>query len=161
MAISSNSGDAERVKQETDARHSGSVRQVTELRSLGEYQHKQGGIIVKKTIVTLACALLATLTFAQTSPTAKEKTKTGTQPTTTTETTATYSAGTVSTYTPGKTIVVQTNLGAASFVLGTSTRIVDGAGHIVTSELRPGQRVRVYYTGTGNTRTVERVIVQD
>ncbi|PYJ52879.1 MAG: hypothetical protein DMF22_09235 [Verrucomicrobia bacterium] len=116
---------------------------------------------MKKTIVTLACALLATLTFAQTSPTAKEKTKTGTQPTTTTETTATYSAGTVSTYTPGKTIVVQTNLGAASFVLGTTTRIVDGAGHIVTSELRPGQRVRVYYTGTGNTRTVERVIVQD
>src|SRR5207248_1604751 len=86
------------------------------------HQHKQGGIIVKKTIVTLACALIATLTFAQTSPTTKEKTKTGTQPTTATETTATYSAGTVSTYTPGKTIVVQTNLGAASFVLGTATR---------------------------------------
>ena len=95
---------------------------------------------MKKTIVTLACALLATLTFAQTSPTAKEKTKTGTQPTTTTETTATYSAGTVSTYTPGKTIVVQTNLGAASFVLGTTTRIVDGAG---TSSHQSSDRVSV------------------
>jgi hypothetical protein len=116
---------------------------------------------VKKIIVTLACALIAPLGFAQTSPTATQKTTTGTEPTTTTETTATYTAGTVSTYTPGKTIVVQTNLGAASFVLGTTTRIVDGAGHVVTSELRPGQRVRVFYTGTGNTRTVERVIVGD
>ena len=116
---------------------------------------------MKKTIITLACALLATLTFAQTSPTAKEKTKTGTQPTTTTETTATYTAGTVTTYRPGKTIVVESNLGPATFALGTAARIVDSAGHIVTSELRPGQRVRVYYTGTGNTRTVERVIVQD
>ena len=116
---------------------------------------------MKKTIITLACALIAQLTFAQTSPTAKEKTKTGTQPTTATETTTTYTAGTVSTYTPGKTIVVQSNLGPASFVLGTTTRIVDGAGHVVTAALTPGQRVRVYYTGTGNTRAVERVIVGD
>ena len=116
---------------------------------------------MKKTIVTLACALIAPLGFAQTGTTTTKETATGTQPTTTTETITTYTAGTVSTYTPGKTIVVQTNLGAASFVLGTTTRIVDSAGHIVTSELRPGQRVRVYYTGTGNTRAVERLIVQD
>ena len=116
---------------------------------------------MKKTIVTLTCALIAPLGFAQTGTTTKEQTTTGTQPTTTTETTTTYTAGTVSTYTPGKMIVVQTNLGAASFVLGTTTRIVDGAGDIVTSALRPGQRVRVYYTGTGNTRVVERVIVED
>jgi hypothetical protein len=117
--------------------------------------------MVKKTIVTLACALIAPLGFAQTGTTTTKETTTGTQPTTTTETTTTYAAGTVRTYTPGKTIVVQTNLGAASFVLGTTTRIVDAAGNIVTSALSPGQRVRVYYTGTGNTRTVERVIVQD
>ena len=116
---------------------------------------------MKKTIITLACALIAQLTFAQTSPTTKQQTKTGTQPTTATETTATYTAGTVTTYKPGKTIVVESNLGAASFALGTAARIVDSAGHIVTSELRPGQRVRIYYTGTGNTRAVERVIVQD
>ena len=116
---------------------------------------------MKKTIITLACALLATLGFAQTSPTTKEQTKTGTQPTTATETTATYTAGTVTTYKSGKTIVVQSNLGPVSFALGTAARIVDSAGHIVTSELRPGQRVRVYYTGTGETRAVERVIVED
>ena len=116
---------------------------------------------MKKTIVTLACALIAPLGFAQTGTTTTEQTTTGTQPTTTTQTTTTYTAGTVTTYKPGKTIVVQTNLGAASFVLGTAARIVDGAGHIVTSALSPGQRVRVYYTGTGDTRTVERLIVGD
>src|SRR2546426_3032749 len=54
------------------AHHPWSVHNVPELRSLGgvNHQHKQGGIIVKKTIVTLACALIAPLTFAQTSPTA-------------------------------------------------------------------------------------------
>ena len=115
---------------------------------------------MKKTIITLACALIVPLGFAQTSTKTTEKT-TGTQPTTATEATTTYTAGTVTTYRPGKTIVVESNLGAATFALGTAARIVDGAGHVVTSELRPGQRVRVYYTGTGNTRTVERVIVQD
>ena len=117
--------------------------------------------MVKKTIVTLACALIAPLGFAQTGTTTTEQTTTGTQPTTTTQTTTTYTAGTVTTYKPGKTIVVQSNLGPVSFALGTAARIVDGAGHIVTSALSPGQRVRVYYTGTGNTRTVEHVIVQD
>jgi hypothetical protein len=126
----------------------------------GEHQHKEGGIIVKKTIATLACALIASLAFAQTSTKSTEKTTT-TQPTTTTETTTTYTAGTVTTYTPGKTIVIQSNLGPVSFGLGAAARIVDGAGHVVTSALKPNQRVRVYYTGTGDTRMVDHVIVED
>ena len=116
---------------------------------------------MKKTIVTLACALIAPLAFAQTSTTTTEQTTTATQPTTTTETTTTYTAGTVTTYEPGKTIVVKSSEGPVSFALSTAARIVNGAGHVVTSAIRPGQRVRVYYTGTGNTRAVERVIVGD
>ena len=38
---------------------------------------------------------------------------------------------------------------------------VDGAGKIVTAPLRSGQKVRVYYTGTGETRVVEHVQVED
>jgi len=64
---------------------------------------------VKKTIVTLACALIAPLAFAQTSTTTTEQTTTATQPTTTTETTTTYTAGTVTTYEPSKTIVVKSD----------------------------------------------------
>jgi hypothetical protein len=116
---------------------------------------------VKKTIVTLACALIAPLAFAQTSTTTTEQTTTNTQPTTTTETTTTYTAGAVTTYEPGKTIVVKSEQGPVSFALGTAARIVNGAGHVVKSAVRPGQRVRVYYTGTGDTRAVEHVVVED
>ena len=114
---------------------------------------------MKRTIISLACALVAPLAFAQTSTTTTEQTTT--QPTTTTTTSTTYTAGTVTTYTPGKTIVVKSDAGPVSFALGTAANIVDGAGKILTAPLRSGQKVRVYYTGTGDTRVVERVIVEE
>ena len=117
---------------------------------------------MKKTIVTLACALVAPFAFAQTETTTTQSTTT--EPvtgSTQTTTTTTYSAGTVTTYEPGKTIVVKSAEGPVSFALGTAARIVDGAGKIITAPLRAGQNVRVYYTGTGNTRVVERVQVED
>jgi cytoskeletal protein RodZ len=123
------------------------------------HQRKQGGPIVKKTIVTLACTLIASLAFAQTSATTKQTTTK--QPKTTTETATTYTSGTVTKYEPGKTIVIQSNLAPVSFALGTAVRIVDGTGHVVTSVLKPGERVLVYYTGTGNTRTVEHIVAED
>jgi hypothetical protein len=68
----------------------------------------------------------------------------------------------VTTYEPGKTIVVKNEQGPVSFALGTAARIVDGAGKIVTAPLRSGQKVRVYYTGTGQQRVVEHVqVVED
>ena len=114
---------------------------------------------MKKTIMTLACALIAPFAFSQTSTTTTESTTT--QPATTTETTTTYSSGTVTTYEPGKTIVVKSPEGPVSFALGTAARVVDGAGKIVTAPLRAGQKVRVYYTGPTEKRTVERVVVED
>jgi hypothetical protein len=115
---------------------------------------------MKKTIITLACAAIAPLAFAQTSTTTTEQTTTA-PATTTTETTTTYASGTVTTYTPGKTIVVKSPEGPVSFALGTAANIVDGAGKIVTAPLRAGQKVRVYYTGPTEKRVVERVIVED
>ena len=115
---------------------------------------------MKKTIVILACALIAPMAFAQTSTTTEQTTTT--QPATTTETTTTTTAeGTVTTYEPGKTIVVKSDQGPVSFALGTAARIVDGVGKVVTAPLRSGQKVRVYYTGTGDTRVVERVQVEE
>ena len=116
---------------------------------------------MKRITIALACALIAPLAFAQTSTTTTEQTTTATQPTTTTETTTTYTAGTVTTYEPGKTIVVKSDQGPVSFALGTAARVVNGAGHVVKSALRPGQRVRVYYTGAGDTRAVEHVVVEE
>ena len=118
---------------------------------------------MKRTIIGLICALVAPLAFAQTSTTTTEETTTTKKPATTTETTTstTYAAGTVTTYEPGKTIVVKSDQGPVSFALGTAARIVDGAGKVVTAPLRAGQKVRVYYTGPTEHRTVERVIVED
>jgi hypothetical protein len=114
---------------------------------------------VKKIIIALVCALVSPLAFAQTSTTTTEQTTT--QPATTTETTATYTAGTVTTYEPGKTVVVKSEQGPVSFALGTAARIVDTTGKVVTAPLRAGQKVRVYYTGPTESRTVERVIVEE
>ena len=116
---------------------------------------------MKKTIIALVCGLVAPLAFAQTSTTTTEETTTSTRPTTTTTTSTTYEAGTVTTYEPGKTIVVRGKQGPVSFALGTAANIVDAAGKAVTAPLRSGQRVRVYYAGPTEHRTVERVIVEE
>jgi hypothetical protein len=120
---------------------------------------------MKKSILTLACALIAPLAFAQTSTTTTESTKTNPMTgTTTTETTTTYSDGTVTTFTPGKTIVVRTQTAPdpVSYTLGKTVRYVNRAGHEIKENLiRPGARVHVYYDGTGETRTVNRVVVDD
>lgn len=114
---------------------------------------------MKSILLSIVCALAAPFAFAQTTTTTTEQTTA--QPATTTETTTTYTTGTISTYEPGKTVVVKSDEGPVSFVLGTAARIVDGAGHVVSSALRPGQHVRVYYTGPVEHRTVERVVVED
>ena len=116
---------------------------------------------MKRTIIALVCGLVAPLAFAQTSTTTTEETTTSTRPSTTTTTSTTYEAGTVTTYEPGKTIVVRGEQGPVSFALGTAANIVDAAGKAVTAPLRSGQRVRVYYGGPTEHRTVERVIVED
>jgi len=118
--------------------------------------------IMNKSIITVACALIAPVAFAQTSTTTTEQTTTSAPATTTTTESTTYETGTVDTYTAGKTIVVKSERqGPVSFALGTAARIVNGAGKIVTAPLRPGQKVRVYYTGTGDTRVVEHAQVED
>jgi hypothetical protein len=127
--------------------------------TLGRNHQNKQGRYMKRTIIALACALVAPLAFAQTSTTTTETT---TEPATTTQTTSTtYTAGTVTTYEPGKTVIVRGDQGPVSFALGTAARIVDGAGKIVTAPLRAGQKVRIYYTGPERERVVERVVVED
>ena len=118
---------------------------------------------MKKTIITLGCALIAPLAFAQTSTTT-ETTKTNPATgTATTETKTTYSSGTVSTYTPGKTIIVREEgiPNPVSYVLGKTVRVVNKAGEVVETAITPGKRVQVYYEGTGDSRVVNRVVVED
>jgi hypothetical protein len=111
-------------------------------------------------MIVLVCAMIAPLAFAQTKKTKVQQTN-ATQPAATTETATSSATGTVRKYESGKTIMIDSTQGPLSFALGASARIVDNAGNAVTSPLKPGQRVRVYYTGTNQNRTVERVVVED
>ena len=117
---------------------------------------------MKKIIIGLVCAVVAPFAFAQTSTTTTEQTTTTAPETTTSTTSTTYTSGTVTTYEPGKTIVVKDEReGPVSFALKAPVRIVDRAGHVVTRALSPKDKVKVYYTGTGETRVIEHVEVED
>src|SRR5689334_6518077 len=115
---------------------------------------------MKKLIIGLACAVVAPFAFGQTTTTTEQTTTTA--PATTTTTSTTYTSGSVTTYEPGKTIVVRDEReGPVSFALRAPVRIVDRAGHAVSRALTPKDHVRVYYTGTGDTRVVDHVEVED
>lgn len=137
---------------------------------------------MKKTLFTLGCALIAPLAFAQTSTTTTESTttkpvssststttteSTSTKPVaatseTTTTTTTTSTDGTVTTFTPGKTIVVR-RVGVTdpiTYTLGKTVQYVNRAGRTIeASMIRPGVPVHVYYDTTGGTQVVNRVVV--
>jgi len=118
---------------------------------------------MKKTTITLACALIAPLAFAQTSSTTTQST--GTNPvtgTSETTTTTTSTDGTVTTFEPGKTIVVRTTTAAdpISYALGKTVHYMNKAGReIEASMIRPGARVHVYYDSNGDAHIVNRVVV--
>ncbi len=122
---------------------------------------------MKKAIVTLACALVVPLAFAQTSSTGKghkgqgattteEITVTGTFIKMTTE------EGAAASYQPAKTLVVREDgsNNPGSYVLKGRGRVVNKEGEVVQTAIRPGSRVRVYYVNTGDSRVVDHVVVE-
>ena len=120
---------------------------------------------MKKTLITVGCALIAPLAFAQTSTTTTEKTTTA-EPaaaTTTTETTTTSTEGTVTTFTPGKTIVVKRTSGdPLTYSLGKTVTYVTKSGKTIeASAIRPGVPVHVYYDTPGSTTVTKVVVDQD
>ncbi|MEY2484001.1 MAG: hypothetical protein QOK24_2529 [Verrucomicrobiota bacterium] len=117
-------------------------------------------------MLILACAAIAPFAFAQTSTTTTESTTTkkpvATESTTTTTTTS--SDGTVTTFEPGKTIVIR-RTGVTEpirYALGKTVRFLNRAGaEIEASTIRPGANVHVYYDGDGEARVVSRVVVDE
>jgi hypothetical protein len=129
------------------------------------HQHQQGGIIMKKTIVTLACALIAPLAFAQTSSKSKRHGPTTTEPITVTGAiiTTTTEEGAAASYQPIKTLVVREDRSnnPGSYVLNGPGHVVNKAGEVVQTAIKPGTRVRVYYINTGDLHMVDHVVVAD
>ena len=123
---------------------------------------------MKKTILSLACAAIAPLAFAQSSSTTTTETKkTDTPLSSKTETTTstTSTDGTVTTFEPGKTIVVR-KVGVTepiSYTLGKTVTYVNRSGKTIEATMiKPGVPVHVYYdggTGGTSTTTVTKVVV--
>ena len=115
---------------------------------------------MKKSIVTLACLLIAPMAFAQTHSKHESHTTNATeQPITVTGTTViTNEGGSAAIYQPFKTLVV--NKGTPGrYVLNGPGHVVNEKGEVIRTAIRPGTRVRVYYVSTGDSRTVDRVVV--
>ena len=114
-----------------------------------------------KTIVALACLLLASLAFAQPNPTNKKQTTV--EPITVTGTVMkmTTEEGAAANYQPFKTLVVRQDRSntPGTYVLKGPGNVVNNNGEVIKTAIKPGTRVRVYYSGTGDSRMVDHVVV--
>ena len=119
--------------------------------------------MVKKTIVALACALIVPLAFAQTSTTITKQTTTTVEPITVTGTFIAIEEGTAASYQPAKTLVVRTNdsNNPDRYVLYGTAVVYNKLGQVVKTPIKPGTRVRIYYTDTGQVRVVDHVEIEE
>ena len=120
---------------------------------------------MKKTIVTLVCLLIAPLAFAQTSSKGKRHGLTTTEPITVTGTVVkmTTEEGAAASYQPAKTLVVREDgsNNPGSYVLKGPGHVVNKAGEVIKTGIKPGARVRVYYANMGDLRMIDHVVVLD
>ena len=116
---------------------------------------------MRKTIVTLACcAFIAPVAFAQTH---KKHTTTTEQPITVTGTIVTTATeeGAAANYQPFRTLVVREDRSnhPGSYVLDGPGHVVNKKGELVQTAIKPGTHVLVYYVNAGNSRVIDRVVV--
>lgn len=120
---------------------------------------------MKKIIVTLGCMLIAPLAFAQPGSTDKKQGTTTTEPIKVTGAIvrATSEEGAAASYQPFKTLVVREDNAndPVRYVLNGPGHVVNKAGEIVQTPIKPGTRVRVYYADVGDSRMIDHVVVID
>ena len=119
---------------------------------------------MKKPITSLiCCALLAPLAFAQ--PESKGK---GQGASTTEEVTVTGAVikmtseeGSAANYQPVRTLVVREDRSntPGSYVLNGRGHVVNKNGEVIQTAIKPGTRVHIYYANVGDSRMVDRVVV--
>ena len=119
---------------------------------------------MKKLITILVCcALLAPLAFAQ--PESKGR---GQGPSTTEEITVTGTIikmtseeGSAANYQPVKTLVVREDRSNSpgTYVLNGRGHVVNKNGEVIQTAIKPGTRVHIFYANVGDSRTVDRVVV--
>jgi hypothetical protein len=108
---------------------------------------------MKRTLISMALAIVAPFAWAQVSET-------------TTTTTTTEGSGTITEYTPGSAIVLKETSGPRTYHFGKSVTYVTRSGKVldedvVKTRVKVGAPVRVHYVGTGDNVMVDRVIVDE
>jgi hypothetical protein len=120
---------------------------------------------MKKAVVILAsCALFAPLAPAQTQSTSKKQGATTAEPITVTGKIVTTSEdGAATNYQPFKTLLIREDKSNrhGKYVLNGSGHVVTKTGELVQTAVRPGARVRVYYTGNADQRVIDHIVVLD
>ncbi len=120
---------------------------------------------MKKIIVTLGCVLIALMAFAQPSSTDKKQGATTTEPVQVTGTIirTMIEEGAAASYQPAKTLVVREDRSnnRGRYVLNGRGHVVNKAGAVIQTAIKPGARVRVYYADMGDLRMIDRVVVLD
>ena len=120
--------------------------------------------MIKKTILILACgALIAPMAFAQPRSTQERQTTTAAeQPITVTGTIITaIEEGAAANYQPVKTLVILEDRSNApgTYVLNGRGHVVNKKGEVIQTAIKPGSHVRIYYANAGDSRIVDRVVV--
>jgi hypothetical protein len=113
----------------------------------------KGNNTMKKTLLSMALAVVAPFAWAQVSET-------------TTTTTTTEGSGTITEYTPGSTIVLRETSGPRTYRFGKTVTYVTRSGRVldentVRTRVKVGIPVRVHYVGTGDAVMVDRVILDE
>jgi hypothetical protein len=114
---------------------------------------KQEREIMKKTLLSMALAVVAPFAWGQVSET-------------TTTTTTTEGNGTITEYTPGSAIVLRESSGPRRYRFGKTVTYVTRSGRTLDEEtvrtrVKVGIPVRVHYVGTGDNMMVDRVILDE
>lgn len=118
---------------------------------------------MKKVIVMLGCLLLAPLAFAQ--PNSTNKKQTTTEPVTVTGAVIkmTSEEGAAASYQPIRTLVIRedNSKNMARYVLNGRGHVLNKAGQVVQTAIKPGSRIRVYYANTSDSRAIDHVVLLD
>jgi hypothetical protein len=119
---------------------------------------------MKKPITILVCcALLGPLALAQPESKGKGQGASTTEEITVTGTIIkmTSEEGSAANYQPIKTLVVREDRSNSpgTYVLNGRGHVVNKNGEVIQTAIKPGTRVHIYYANIGDSRTVDRVVV--
>src|SRR3982075_3888470 len=112
-----------------------------------------GRMTMKKTLLSIALAVVAPFAWGQTSST-------------TTTTTTTDGGGTITEYTPGSVITLKESRGPRRYKFGKTVTYVTKSGRTLDEEtvktrIKIGIPIHVHYTGEGDNLLVDRVILDE